>query len=93
MADATTLDEVERLNRLEEELPPHDGVRWFNRLYLRVTEHVAEYVNAVPQKVFWNGHFRVDDHGFGPGGGARRLSMMATIAHLTIASWVAGRRS
>lgn len=50
MADATTLDEVlERLNRLEEELPPHDGVRWFNRLYLRVTEHVAEYVNAVPQ--------------------------------------------
>ena len=50
MADAMTLDEVlERLNRLEDELPPDDGVRWFNRLYLRVTEQVAEYVTTVPQ--------------------------------------------
>ncbi len=50
MADATTLDEVlERLNRLEGELQPDDGVRWFNRLYLRVTEQVAEYVGTVPQ--------------------------------------------
>lgn len=50
MADATTLDEVlERLNRLEGDLPPDDGVRWFNRLYLRVTEQVAEYVSTVPQ--------------------------------------------
>lgn len=50
MADATTLDEVlERLNRLEGELSPDDGVRWFNRLYLRVTERVAEYVTTVPQ--------------------------------------------
>lgn len=50
MADATTIDEVlERLNRLEDELPSNDGVRWFNRLYLRVTEQVAEYVGTVPQ--------------------------------------------
>lgn len=50
MADVTTLDEaLERLNRLEGELSPHDGVRWFNRLYLRVTERVAEYVTTVPQ--------------------------------------------
>src|SRR5215210_1859238 len=50
MADATTLDEVlERLNRLEGELAPNDGARWFNRLYLRVTERVAEYVSTVPQ--------------------------------------------
>lgn len=50
MADATTIDEaLERLNRLGDELSPNDGVRWFNRLYLRVTEHVAEYVSTVPQ--------------------------------------------
>ena len=34
-----------------------------------------------------------DDQGRGPGGGARRLSISPTIAHLTIASWVSGRRS
>ncbi|MDQ4071885.1 MAG: DUF5995 family protein [Actinomycetota bacterium] len=50
MADATTIEEVlERLNQLEGDLPPDDGVRWFNRLYLKVTEQVAQYVNTVPQ--------------------------------------------
>ena len=31
--------------------------------------------------------------GLGPGGGERRLSMSPTMAHLTNASWVSGRRS
>lgn len=46
----------------------------------------AEYVSE-------NDHFRLLDQGFGPGGGASRLSMRPTIAHLTIASWVSGSRS
>ncbi len=50
MADATTLEEVlARLKQLEGELSANDGARWFNRLYLRVTERVAEYVSTVPQ--------------------------------------------
>jgi Family of unknown function (DUF5995) len=78
MADATTIDEVlERLNRLEDELPPDDGVRWFNRLYLRVTEGVAEYVTTVPQAapgflerldiVFANAYFAALDAAGGTG--------------------------
>ena len=35
----------------------------------------------------------LDDQGRGPGGGASRLSIRPTIAHLTIASWVSGSRS
>jgi hypothetical protein len=36
--DAGTIDEViERLEQLDRDLPPDDGVRWFNKLYLAVT--------------------------------------------------------
>ena len=47
---------------------------------------LSEYVSE-------NDHVRLLDQGFGPGGGASRLSMRPTIAHLTIASWVSGSRS
>jgi Family of unknown function (DUF5995) len=41
---ATTLDEVvARLQSLDQQLPPSDGVRWFNRLYLDVTLAVRQY--------------------------------------------------
>jgi hypothetical protein len=39
-----TIDEVvARLESLEQSLPPSDGVRWFNRLYLDVTLAVRDY--------------------------------------------------
>src|SRR4051794_41390685 len=45
VAGATTIAEViERLERLEDELPVDDGVRWFNRLYLAVTRSLAAWV-------------------------------------------------
>lgn len=38
----STLDEaLERMRAIEAALPPADGVAWFNRLYLRMTEAVA----------------------------------------------------
>jgi hypothetical protein len=41
---AQTIDEVvARLQQLEVQLPPSDGVRWFNRLYLDVTLAVRQY--------------------------------------------------
>jgi hypothetical protein len=44
---AKTIDEVvERLQALEQALPPTDGVRWFNRLYLDVTLAVRDYVRT-----------------------------------------------
>lgn len=44
---ARTIDEVvARLEKLESELPPSDGVRWFNRLYLEVTLAVRDYCRA-----------------------------------------------
>ena len=54
---------------------------------------VAERVRELSEYVSENDHFRLLDQGFGPGGGAIRLSMRPTIAHLTIASWVSGSRS
>jgi hypothetical protein len=46
---AGTLDEVVALmQRLEQSLPPSDGVRWFNRLYLDVTLAVREYCRTGP---------------------------------------------
>jgi hypothetical protein len=40
---ATTIQDVlTRLKAIEEELPRHDGVRWFNRLYLEMTQEVEE---------------------------------------------------
>ena len=39
-----TIDEViARLKALDQALPPSDGVRWFNRLYLDVTLAVRDY--------------------------------------------------
>ena len=38
---ARTIDEViARMRRIDAQLPPDDGVKWFNFLYLRVTESV-----------------------------------------------------
>lgn len=39
---ATTVAEVlERLEGIDRELPPENGVKWFNKLYLEVTQQVA----------------------------------------------------
>lgn len=44
---AQTIDEVvARLQNLEATLPPTDGVRWFNRLYLDVTLAVRQYCQS-----------------------------------------------
>jgi hypothetical protein len=44
---AQTLDQVvARLEQLERSLPPSDGVRWFNRLYLDVTLALRDYCRA-----------------------------------------------
>lgn len=41
---AQTIDQVvARLEQLEAQLPPSDGVRWFNRLYLDVTLALRQY--------------------------------------------------
>ena len=42
MSEPMTVAEViERLRRIDEELPAGDGVAEFNRVYLEVTEHVG----------------------------------------------------
>jgi Family of unknown function (DUF5995) len=42
-----TIDQVvARLQEMEQALPPSDGVRWFNRLYLDVTMAVREYCRS-----------------------------------------------
>ena len=49
---ARTIDElIARLERLDRDLPPRDGVRWFNRLYLEVTRAVRDYVHERPLRV------------------------------------------
>ncbi len=48
---AKTIDEVvARLQTLDQTLPPSDGVRWFNRLYLDVTLAVRDYCRTGPLK-------------------------------------------
>ena len=42
-AAGTIADVLARMEALEAELAPDDGVRWFNRLYLEVTRRVAAY--------------------------------------------------
>jgi hypothetical protein len=42
-ANATIVDVLARMEALESQLGPDDGVRWFNRLYLEVTRRVAAY--------------------------------------------------
>jgi hypothetical protein len=48
-ADATIADVLARMEALETELGPDDGVRWFNRLYLEVTRRVASRDRSGPQ--------------------------------------------
>jgi Family of unknown function (DUF5995) len=48
-ADATIADVLARMEALEAELGPDDGVRWFNRLYLDVTRRVAARDQSGPQ--------------------------------------------
>jgi len=48
---ATTVAEVlERLEEIDRALPPKDGVKWFNRLYLEVTQQVASSVPGLQQE-------------------------------------------
>ena len=50
MADAATIGEViDRLERLDRDLPADDGVRWFNRLYLAVTRGVSTWLEENEQ--------------------------------------------
>ena len=42
----TITDVVAMMTALDLELPPNDGVRWFNHLYLEVTRSVAQAVTA-----------------------------------------------
>jgi hypothetical protein len=44
---AATIDEViERLQQMQLELAPGDGVRWFNRLYLDITVAIRDYCRS-----------------------------------------------
>lgn len=47
----TTVAEVlERLESIDHALPDDDGVKWFNKLYLEVTQQVAAHVPGQPQE-------------------------------------------
>ena len=49
MPTVDTIDQVvQRLQELDGSLPPSDGVRWFNRLYLEVTLAVRDWVRGRP---------------------------------------------
>jgi hypothetical protein len=48
-ADATIDDVLARMQGIEADLPADDGVRWFNRMYLAVTQQVKEYDRSGPQ--------------------------------------------
>jgi hypothetical protein len=59
---ATSIDDViERMSAIDAALPPHDGVAYFNRMYLQVTRLVEEAVDA---STFEAGEFlsRLDVH-------------------------------
>ena len=45
----TVADVLDRMEKIEGQLGPDDGVRWFNRLYLEVTQRVAVYDESGPQ--------------------------------------------
>lgn len=45
----TVADVLARLNSIDRALPPSDGVKWFNKLYLEVTQQVAASVSAQHQ--------------------------------------------
>jgi hypothetical protein len=48
-AVTTVADVLERLRAIDRALPPSDGVKWFNKLYLEVTQQVAASVPGQPQ--------------------------------------------
>src|SRR3954454_4017849 len=51
MAHPTTVNEVlARLEQLDKDLPDSDGVKWFNKLYLEVTQHVAQAAPTLKQQ-------------------------------------------
>jgi hypothetical protein len=41
---STVADVLAHLEQIDRELPPTDGVKWFNKLYLEVTREVAAAV-------------------------------------------------
>jgi hypothetical protein len=43
-AASTVTEVLERLEAIDSVLPPSDGVKWFNKLYLEVTQQVATSV-------------------------------------------------
>lgn len=49
MAAATIADVLARMETLDRDLGADDGVRWFNKLYLAVTQRVATYDRTGPQ--------------------------------------------
>lgn len=50
MAHPTTVAEVlKRLEQLDKQLPDTDGVKWFNKLYLEVTQQVAKAAPGMKQ--------------------------------------------
>ena len=51
MPPAQTIDDVlARMQALDAQLDPNDGVKWFNRLYLAVTQGVVDSLGTWPQK-------------------------------------------
>jgi hypothetical protein len=51
MPPAQTIDDVlARMQALDAELDPNDGVKWFNRLYLAVTQGVVDNLDGWPQQ-------------------------------------------
>jgi hypothetical protein len=51
MSHPTTVDQVlKRLETLDKELPDTDGVKWFNKLYLEVTQQVAAVAPTMKQE-------------------------------------------
>jgi hypothetical protein len=48
-APKTVAEVLERLEAIDAALPPSDGVKWFNKLYLEVTQQVEEAVPAEHQ--------------------------------------------
>lgn len=45
----TVADVLERLGAIDRALPPGDGVKWFNKLYLEMTQQVAASASASAQ--------------------------------------------
>jgi hypothetical protein len=51
VANVNTIAQVlKRMKQIDKELGPDDGVKWFNRLYLAVTQAVVDNVDTVPQR-------------------------------------------